>query len=314
MRGRLLAQGAQALNCPGCGTKVADGTSICPKCDYIIDSSFLSSEPPAAGGDDDESTGAAEAPRAAAPAPRSRPPASASKSLPGKPRAAATANKSGARPSVAPKSRPATKPGVRSVPPRRAPEPEPRDSAEPEEDRPPPPRQAMPPPAQPARTFTGTNSKIVAPEQAMQDAREFITDLPRSDKIAFVGGAVVVFSCFLPWKVTATEGEILGLMSSGFIAFLGALLLLGTIILRVRQTMPRLHPLAPWMAQLGLSIFCVLYIVVFIRLSVDATAVPASIGNDTMMNSKPDFGVFIGLLGGLAAMAGSLLGLKERPT
>lgn len=29
------------VNCPGCGTRVSDGTSICPRCDYIIDDSFL---------------------------------------------------------------------------------------------------------------------------------------------------------------------------------------------------------------------------------------------------------------------------------
>ncbi|MHB8874157.1 MAG: hypothetical protein ACYC8T_10760, partial [Myxococcaceae bacterium] len=36
------------LNCPGCGTQVADGEAICPKCDYIIDPNAFSAEPPEA--------------------------------------------------------------------------------------------------------------------------------------------------------------------------------------------------------------------------------------------------------------------------
>ena len=52
MGGASPTQGAPVLNCPGCGTKVADGTSICPSCDYIIDSSFISTDAPQDTGDD----------------------------------------------------------------------------------------------------------------------------------------------------------------------------------------------------------------------------------------------------------------------
>src|SRR5439155_6712188 len=33
------------VKCPGCGAAVKDGTSICPKCDFIIDGSFLEGAP-----------------------------------------------------------------------------------------------------------------------------------------------------------------------------------------------------------------------------------------------------------------------------
>src|SRR5439155_22366548 len=39
--GALTYYNHRRVKCPGCGTAVDDGASICPKCDYIIDSSFL---------------------------------------------------------------------------------------------------------------------------------------------------------------------------------------------------------------------------------------------------------------------------------
>lgn len=307
-------QGELVLNCPGCGTKVADGTSICPKCDYIIDQSFLSSEPPAGNNDDDEATGAAPDPRQAGTSRPVRPvgaPGSKTGTT-GKVRAVSVTGKSGPRPAVAAgksvTGRTGPRPAVRPAPPSRAPEPAP----EPETRAEPPPRQSILPPANPNRTFS-TGTKIVAPEQMMEEAREFITDLSRADKLAFAGAAAVVLSCFLPWKETAVDGDVLGLMSSGLGALLLALLVMGALVLRVRKSMPRLNPLVPWMAQLLGSVSCVLYTVVTLRFSIDSTEVPSAIGNAMIMNSSPSLGVFIALLGGLGAMAGSLLGLKERP-
>jgi hypothetical protein len=176
----------------------------------------------------------------------------------------------------------------------------------------PPARQSAPPLDSPNRTFT-TGTKIVAPEQAMEEAREFVTNLTRSDKIAFAGAGVVILSCFLPWKETAADGDVLGLMSSGFLSLLLAALVIATLIVRVRRSLPALNPLVPWLAQLIGSFVCVLYTLVQLRLSVDTTEVPSAIGNQMIMNSSPSIGVFIGLLGAIGALAGSLMGLKERP-
>jgi len=310
-------QGELVLNCPGCGTKVADGTSICPKCDYIIDGSFLSSEPPAGNNDDDEATGAAPDPRkASAPSRPVRPvggPGSKTGTT-GKVRAVSVTGKSGPRPAVAAgksvTGRSGPRPAVRPAPPSRPAEPEPEPEPEPRAE--PPPRKAILPPASPNRTFS-TGTKIVAPEQMMEEAREFITELSRADKLAFGGAVAVILSCFLPWKETAADGDVLGLMSSGFGALLLALVVMGTLVIRVRQSIPKLNPLLPWMTQLIGSVICVLYTVVTLRFSIDTTEVPSAIGNALIMNSSPSLGVFIALLGGLGAMAGSLLGLKERP-
>jgi hypothetical protein len=307
----LLAQGAPALNCPGCGTQVADGTSICPQCDYIIDASFLSAEPPA-GGDDDESTGASEDPRKAAPRARTGAtgPRPAVKSTTGSTRRVST-GQTGSRSAVAPRaggSKPAVRAvskSARAVPARRAPEPPddwPQDDAEP--------RRALLPPSSPAPH--STHSGIVAPEEVLSDARDFVSGLTRADKITFTGAVVIILSCFIPWKETAAEGEVLGLMSMGVGALLGAALIIGAIAVRVRRTMPDLNPLVPWVLQIGMAAFCIFYTVVAIQLSFNPNEVPAAEGNELVKSSSPSFGAFLALLGGLGALAGSLLGMKER--
>jgi hypothetical protein len=312
----FIAQGAPALKCPGCSTQVEDGTSICPKCDYIIDSSFLSAEPPA-GGDDDESTGAAEDPRKAAPArparsgtTGSRP---AARGTTGSTRRVGT-GQTGPRPAVGARpggSKPAVRAvskSARAVPPRPAAAPPDHGSDMELDDADL--RKPIPPPARPSPHTT--NSGIVAPEEVISDARAFISDLGRSDKIAFAGCVTIILSCFIPWRETATDGEILGLMSMGVGALLGAALIIGAIAIRVRRTMPKLNPLLPWVMQLGLSLFCIIYTVIAIQLSFDSTQVPAAEGNAMVRNSSPSFGAFLSLLGGLGALAGSLLGMKER--
>jgi hypothetical protein len=169
----------------------------------------------------------------------------------------------------------------------------------------------------PTRDPYGPNSgtgPIVAPEQVIEDFRDFMGVLGRSDKFAFVGAATILVSAFLPWKETAAEGDILGLMSLGLLAVLAAIGIIGAIAVRVRRLMPHLNVLIPWLVQLGLSIFSVLWCIVFMKISYDATEVPSPMGNATIMNSSPSFGAFLGLMGALTSLAGTLLGLKEKPT
>ncbi|WP_375772751.1 hypothetical protein NR798_18290 [Archangium gephyra] len=361
MSGASQTQGAPVLNCPGCGTKVADGTSICPSCDYIIDASFISTDAPQDPGDGAEA--APPPPRkqtASRPAVRTSPGArSATGSRP------AVRTASGARPRVptSPGTRPsapapadadedATNINIRTVP---VVADEDATNIRPMEDilrNAPPratgaraatgsrpaarpsgtgPRPAAPAPRRapqqteldpadinyvPTRDLSGTNTgtgQIVAPEQVIEDFRDFMGVLGRSDKFAFVGAATILVSAFLPWKETAAEGDILGLMSLGLVAVLAAVGIIGSIAVRVRRLMPNLNVLIPWLAQLGLSVFCILWCIVFMKISYDATEVPSPMGNATIMNSTPSFGVFLGLMGALTSLAGTLLGLKEKP-
>ncbi len=338
MLGASPSQGAPVLNCPGCGTQVADGTSICPSCDYIIDSSFISADAPQ---DSDDVTGSGPAPTRK-PAPASRPV-----------RTAPGARSTGARPAVRTNAGAGSRPrqpaaaapevatedatniksmdeivrnappratGARSSPGTRAAPPRPggsgaRAAAAPAPRRP---QQTELDPAEisytPSRDSSGTgSSQIVAPEEVMDDFRQFVGLLGFSDKIAFGGAGAIVVSAFLPWKETAADGDILGLMSLGLVGVVGALAVMGAIAVRVRRSMPSLNVLIPWLAQLGLSVFCVLWCIIFMKLSYDATEVPSPMGNATVMNSTPSMGVYLALLGALGSLAGTLLGLKEKP-
>ncbi|HZI11103.1 MAG TPA: hypothetical protein VE153_12005 [Myxococcus sp.] len=305
------------LNCPGCGSKVAADAAICNVCDYIIDTSFLSTEPPGSNDEDgDEGTGAEEPPRPAA-----------KPAAPARPRSAG--DKSGSRAAVA-SSADATNVKsmdeiVRSAPPRPgrgttgsrgavAPAP-PR--------RPPPPKPAAPAPEafggdpwdrahRPERGGDDGDSGLADTGELMAEAREFMGLLSSADKLAFWGAVTVILSCFLPWKSTAAEEDVLGLMSLGFGAFLLAFGIIACIGMRVRGGAKGFNPVVPWMGQLVTSFLCLVWCVIFIKVSSDTTRVPTPIGNAEMMNSSPSIGVFIAVLGALAALGGSILGLRNK--
>ncbi|QSQ14700.1 hypothetical protein JY572_00990 [Myxococcus landrumensis] len=304
--------GAPVLNCPGCGSKVAANASICSVCDYIIDGSFLSAEPP--GDNDDESTGANEDPRPAPkPAAPSRP-RPAGKSAGSRPPPAASADATNVR-SVEDIAKSASQRASRPAPASRsAPNTAPRRSA-PAAATAPAAASAGPDPWDRAHrpdSDDEENNAIVNPDELIQDAKDLLGAMSTGDKIAFYGAGTVILSCFVPWKETAADGDALGLMSMGFGAFLLALVVMVTISIRARSTFPNLNPVVPWMAQLITTIMCVVWCVVFIKVSSDTTLVPSPIGNSEMMNSSPSFGVFIGLLGAIAALIGAFLGLKSR--
>ncbi len=304
MRDAFPPQGAPVLNCPGCGNKVSDGTTICPSCDYIIDASFISTDAPqesdaeqAAPSRPARGTGARPAARPKASNPDATNIKSMDEVIRSAPQRSATAK---------------SNPNARPVPPRAG------GSGA---------RTAAPPPRrqeteldpadigyQPSRGDTGDSGSglIAAPEDVFEEFRQFVSILGISDKVALAGVGMIVLSSFFPWKETAAEGDILGMMSLGLVCVLAAFAILGTIVLRVRRLLPSLNVLIPWLGQLGLSIFCIVWCIVFMKISTDASAVPSLMGNATVMNSSPSMGAYMGLMGSLACLAGTLLGLKEK--
>ncbi|WP_163998347.1 hypothetical protein [Pyxidicoccus caerfyrddinensis] len=294
----FLSSGALVLNCPGCGSKVAANTSICSVCDYIIDGSFLSAEPPA--DDDNEATGAEEDPRPAKPAASARPKGkSGSRTAAPPPDSESTNIRSMdeiARAAPARAARPAR------AAPRRAPPPPVADPVE-----------AGPDPWDRSPRGGSGDNPVVDPEEVIRDAKELFGLLAGGDKIAFWSAAAVLFSCFLPWKETAADGDVLGLMSTGVGAFVLSILTMTVVGMRVKGSFAKLGPVVPWMAQLLFCFLCLVWCIIFIKVSADTTRVPTPIGNAEMMNSSPSFGVFLAVLGSLAALGGTLMGLKSKP-
>lgn len=333
MRRASQTQGVPVLKCPGCGTKVADGTAICPSCDYIIDASFISTSSPQRSlldEENEEPTGAL--PPIAPPPPRTVRTNSGTRGTP-------------VRVTTAPGVRPKTNPGtgsrqaapvddgdtnirsmdeiMRNAPPRASSArgvPAVRPGSAPGPRSAPPSRQTeLDPsdvnyvPSRPPPSSVQHTGQIMAPEELAADFKDFIGELGRNDKITFFSALAVILSAFLPWKETAEDGDILGLMSLGLIAVLGAGGIVGAITVRVRNIMPRLNVIVPWMAQLSLSIFCILWCIVFMKISTDSTEVPSSVGQEIIRNSSPSFGSFLALMASLGCLAGTVLGMKERP-
>ncbi|WP_233610116.1 hypothetical protein, partial [Corallococcus sp. AB049A] len=163
-----------------------------------------------------------------------------------------------------------------------------------------------------ARELETARSPIDDPEVLLDDARSFLRELEGGDRIAFWGAALVVLSCFMPWKETAEDGDFLGLISLGFISFLFAVATMVFVGLRSRQVMSWVNPMLPWGAQMVCSVISLVWSLVFLKISSDTTLVPSPLGNAEMMNSSPSIGCFLGILGGVIAVLGGLMGLKRQ--
>ena len=316
------------MNCPQCGAKVAAGEAICPKCDFILDASFLGSQE-AFNEEDDAGTELVK--NTGKPPDRTNigamPQQSASKATGARPAVKVTgASAAVKKPMTTGAQKAVNKAAPLTARPARAQEPEtdaatnvvpPKSSAQ----RGPPPadentnnsRPALGdmPPA-PSRTYSGM--QMVAPDKALDEFRYFVAELPLGDKVAFVAAAFTILTTFLPWKETAAEGEILGLMSLGIIVFLVMAAVIASIVIRVRRVMPHLHPLVPWLVQLGGTAFSGLWCIIYIGLSIDSRKTQALVGNFEVSVSAPAFGVFLAVIGCGATIAGTLMGLKARPT
>ncbi len=156
-------------------------------------------------------------------------------------------------------------------------------------------------------------SQVLDPEEAMADARNFFVALSLSDRIAFGAGIATLIACFLPWRETVDEGDSLGLLSLGALVAIASVVLLAAIVIRVQKAMPRLNALVPWLMQFGASAFSIVWCLVLIKLAVNTQKARALYGNEEVWTSKPGIGVLIALVTAIAAFAGTLMGLREKP-
>ena len=101
-------------------------------------------------------------------------------------------------------------------------------------------------------------------------------------------------------------------MTLGWPVFMMSIIGLGAIVVRVRRFMPNLNPITPWLAQLGVCCFCIVWCLVFMKLSYDGRMARALVGNVEMKISTPSFGVFIALVCSIGGLGGTLMGLKDK--
>jgi hypothetical protein len=117
---------------------------------------------------------------------------------------------------------------------------------------------------------------------------------------------------FFPWRETVTQGDVIGVFSTGILVALMSGGALAGFIIRTRKLMPKLNPLLPWIAQLGLvgvaAVWCLFDTAV---LSWDSTPAQSRIGNFTVWVSKPSIGLIVALLSSIVSLVGTILGLKD---
>ncbi len=153
--------------------------------------------------------------------------------------------------------------------------------------------------------------KAMDANEVMGSAKTYLLALSLADKLALGGAALLLASTFLPWAETAKRGDVLGILSIGFLVTLSAATAVTGVLVRTLKAVPKLNPLLPWVAQLGGVGIGGLWCLVFIVMYWDATLVPAPIGNFQVWASKPAFGVIIALLASITSIVGTVFGLKD---
>jgi hypothetical protein len=153
--------------------------------------------------------------------------------------------------------------------------------------------------------------KMTPPDEVFEEIKGMISTMPRADRLALAGCALIVLASFFPWRDTAKDGEILGLMSSGIIATLAAIAAGAAVIARTRRSFPHVNPMLPWLVQLGSVCFAIVWCLMFMRASWDARLVTAHAGNLQQAVSKPAIGVVVALLAGIVGLSGTLMGVRS---
>lgn len=274
------------MMCPACNAEVDDNAAVCPNCDNVLDASLYDAAPP------DEDAPPKPAPKRVAP-------------------------KSGARPAV---KKPGTRPGAPAVKKKPAPRPaQPRRAPDEEEYVSPNKKQDWRSQLSEAdwkENAVKEPEKFVADKtldanEAMVETRQYLFSLSMADKLALFGTSVLLIATFLPWRETVSEGEVLGVFSSGALVAVLAGIALGGILVRTRKTMPDLNPLYPWMAQLGAVGVSGVWCLIYMMMAWDPTHARSPIGNYEVWVSKPAFGLILALLAAITSIVGTIFGLKE---
>jgi hypothetical protein len=302
-------KGVQFLSCPNCGAQIARHQTICPRCDHILDDTLEISSPSVVaaqlgagltsgvGKDVRRDTPIDAVPRPGIP-----------RSTPTRPenliRVASRSSADAATELVRSDEVDARLAQMERAATKRTPEP-----------RPPTPRSrehSTPRPHSSPPRVRAPSSHIVQPGEALDEAKELFRDVGFSDRVALGGAGAAILTCFLPWKDTALGGEIIGFVSLGFALFLACVVGIGAITVRARHLSPRMTPVTPWLVQLGASCFCVLWCLVFIKLSWNATRVPSAGFGLEVPLSRPVYGVYLALVASSVYLAGTLLGLRDK--
>lgn len=151
-----------------------------------------------------------------------------------------------------------------------------------------------------------------SPEDMLGDVRDFVRELPFFERMSLAGSVTALVACFLPWKDTLEDGDVLGVFSSGFASFaltVGSMVLL---VLRAQGAVPTLPRAWLFLGQLGGNAGAGLWALICIKTAWNPTMTQALVGNYMRPVSTPSVGVFLTVLASIAAVLGGVLSNAPR--
>ncbi len=319
------------MRCPSCKAQIPDDVSVCPKCEAVVDPELLNMGAP------DE----ADAPRRPAPKPKTGVQPAAKPKTGVQPAArpktgvqpAAAKPRTGVQPAARPKTgvQPAARPKTGVQPAAGRPKTGLQSAARPAPADPDDPQDAVDGdwrsrPAdddalkkglvRPSQRNAPVIQNIEPPRpvdanEVVADANAFIGSLGMPDKLAFFGLVGMVVSCLFPWAELREEGDVMGVMTYGFVTFLFSCAALAAVVWRLKGDRRRYgNPMTPWLVQLAGVALGVLWALISIKLSWNSAT--AKVGTLEIPLSRPAFGLFLAIFCGVVAGAGTMLGLRER--
>jgi hypothetical protein len=297
------------MTCPNCKKTVKDGTAVCPHCDHIIDPSFLGADIVAGGGDTAELTLPPKSPAKPPAKPAGKPPQRAAPKPAAKPKPAPSSSQDEGEDAVA------------SNPFRAAKESQNRwakyakEAEDDEENTRDLPSKKPPKPMRDGKPDElGADRAVAASDQLEGLFKQFKT-LCFEDKLTIVAGLLATLMIFMPWRSTAEEGDVLGILTiQGLVSLAFIASAIASVVGRLGNYIPALPRTAFPLLSVGLGGLSVVTALVTGFTSIDRTMVHSPLGAVTIANSMPSFGVWLTVAASGGVVLGGLLTFKRVKT
>ncbi len=262
------------MNCPNCQKSCDDGSTFCPHCDAVLDTSFLGSIPE---GDDGEDT---PVPQAPAPRPSRKPAA--------RPRRRAPIEEPEPAPQAEPEPDPA--PGAGKY-----------DQYWTEDEAPYQPPKLERKAESPAE-YAQFKSDIQDPGEQIKALWASFLGLHFEDKLTAASSVGLFAMSFMPWRSTP-DGDDMGFLTWGIFCTLASIAALGAIWLRKAEKLAFLPRAKVPFVSLGAGAFAACVAALF---AVGSYETASQFGKRVVVSS-PSFGVFLSLLTACGVVVGALL-------
>jgi hypothetical protein len=147
----------------------------------------------------------------------------------------------------------------------------------------------------------GSIQHTTAPEALLQTVGALVKGLEGVDAFTFWSAVSTVLLTCLPWKSTAAEGDLIGLVTLGLCVTFASIGTAVGVLLRARSHRRYAVTLLPWALQLGTASFSLLWTLLCIHLAHDP--------NHPEVGAAA--GAYLSLLSVGASIVGTVVGMRE---